>query len=273
MPELPEVEIVCRNLREMIPVKTKIKNWEFYRKDLRYLIPKKDLQKLIGLPLQAISRRAKYILFEFQEFMLISHLGMTGSWRLERKGWDKRTHDHLAFELSGGRWFVYEDARRFGFVEVIRRDDYLKRFQNLGAEPLDRDVDFSGLTEKFSKLSAPIKCALMNQKLLVGVGNIYASEILFKVGVSPLRPCVQIKSQEYDKIWKETRMTLLRSIEKGGSTIENYRNSYGESGNYQNEFFVYGKEGESCHSNCGGKIRSIVQAGRSTYWCPVCQKK
>lgn len=272
MPELPEVEIVCRNLADIMPVGERITAWHFYRKDLRYPFPKPKLQKLVGCQLQAIRRRAKYILFDFGEYILVSHLGMTGSWRQERRGWVRRKHDHVCFETSGSGFFVFEDARRFGFLEVLKSKDVAGRFASLGLEPLEPDADFASLTRLFLKLNSPIKSALMNQKLLVGVGNIYASEILYRVGVSPLKKCSDVRPVQYRKIWSECVKTLTAAILRGGSTIENYRNAKGEAGSFQNEFFVYGRTGEACRK-CHTQILSQVLAGRSTFWCPSCQKK
>lgn len=272
MPELPEVEIVCRNLSTMICKNEKIISWVFFRSDLRFKIPKAGLHKICGLSLIKIERRAKYILFYFGDSILISHLGMTGEWRQEGSGWEPQKHDHLAFEISQNRFFVYKDPRRFGFIEVIKSRNLLERFKFLGVEPLDKKTDFKQLTLSFKKLKSPIKTALLEQKLLVGIGNIYASEILFRAGVNPLQLCFKLKNQYYDKIWIEAVCVLNEAINKGGSTIENYRNSFGNKGNFQESFFVYGRNKMACFK-CHISIKSIVQAGRSTFWCPNCQKK
>ena len=272
MPELPEVEIVCRNLSAMISENEKIKNWLFFRSDLRFKIPKAQLRKIIGVHLKKIKRRAKYILFYFGDYILISHLGMTGEWRQEAAGWARQKHDHLAFEMAKNRFFVYKDPRRFGFIEIIKAQDFNERFKLLGVEPLSDETDFDLLTLKFKKLKLPIKVALLNQKLLVGIGNIYASEILFRAGVNPLQLCFKLKSEQYDRIWSELILVLNTAINKGGSTIENYRNSFGEKGNFQESFFVYGRSKMMCFK-CHSPIKNIVQAGRSTFWCSNCQKK
>ncbi|MGZ3692505.1 MAG: bifunctional DNA-formamidopyrimidine glycosylase/DNA-(apurinic or apyrimidinic site) lyase [Pseudobdellovibrio sp.] len=271
MPELPEVEIVCRNLAEMIPNGRKITDWKFYRKDLRFVIPQKQLRQLIGLPLQSIRRRAKYILFDFSDFVLISHLGMTGAWRKEAPGWKKEKHDHLSFVIDSGPVFVFSDPRRFGFIEVVKKTQLQKRFEHIGVEPLDPDTDWEVLTSDFLNLKSPIKSSLMDQKRVVGIGNIYASEILFSAQVSPLRMSGKVTKKEYGLIWKQTKKVLAKAISKGGSTIENYKNSYGEKGDFQSEFKVYGRENEKCHV-CGSMIKQKVMAGRSTFWCPGCQE-
>lgn len=272
MPELPEVEIVCRNLTQIIKPPDSIKSWKFFRADLRFKIPKAGLNKLVGQKLLKVERRAKYILLNFNDYTLISHLGMTGSWREEKQGWVKRKHDHLAFEISGKRFLVFEDPRRFGFIEVVKTSQLANRFENLGVEPLSESTDFNGLSLKFKKLQAPIKTALMNQKLLVGVGNIYASEVLFRTNINPLKKCSKLTHEEYLKIWSEVKIVLDEAIKKGGSTIENYRNSFGEKGQFQDNFFVYGRLKEAC-IKCHTPIKSVVQAGRTTFWCPSCQKK
>ena len=272
MPELPEVEIVCRNLAKMIKPSDKILSWIFFRANLRYKIPKAQLRKIIGRPLVNIERRAKYILFNFGEYILVSHLGMTGSWRQEKINWQVKKHDHLAFEISNDRYFVFEDPRRFGFIEAIKAADLKKRFIDLGVEPLSNSTDFKQLTQKFKILRSPIKTAIMNQKLLVGVGNIYASEVLFRVQISPFKTCAKVSEEQYIKIWKEIVILLHDAIIGGGSTIENYRNSFGKKGSFQNSLFVYARKNQPCFK-CQVLIKSIIQAGRSTFWCPNCQKK
>ncbi len=271
MPELPEVEVVCRELSEMIPKNKVITKWNFFRKDLRFKIPQKKLQGLLGQPISAVRRRAKYILFELRDHLIISHLGMTGSWRKARNKADQMKHDHLSFELSDGSHFIFNDPRRFGFVEVIEKEKLAQRFSGLGVEPLEDKTDFALLTKRFRSLKAPIKTALMNQKLIVGVGNIYASEILFASRVSPLKMAGRLPADRYGLIWKHTREILTKAITKGGSTIENYKSATGEAGGFQTEFFVYGREHELCRI-CHNPIKMKVMAGRSTFWCPSCQK-
>lgn len=271
MPELPEVEIVCRNLVEILQPPFQIAGWRFYRKNLRFNLPQKELKTLIGQRILSIRRRAKYIIFELHDGVIISHLGMTGSWRVEPKNWARRKHDHVAFEFRAETFLVYEDARRFGFIEYWPKDEVELRFAGLGAEPLSADTDFEKLTLVFKESNAPIKTTLMNQKYLVGVGNIYASEILFCAGVSPLKKCSKVTAAQYDLIWKATKRILEKAIQKGGSTIENYRNSFGESGGYQTQLYVYGRDADLC-VKCNTPIRSLVQAGRTTFWCKTCQK-
>lgn len=268
MPELPEVETVARNLNTILQPPFQIQEWIFFRKDLRFPIP---LAKLKAIKILRISRRAKYLIFECDNEIIISHLGMTGSWRVEKHGWEKRKHDHLAFKFGKNQFLVYEDARRFGFVEVCLKSDFSKRFQHVGVEPLDPAFNQKVVNAKFKKLSAPIKNALMNQKLVVGIGNIYASEILFKAKVSPLKKAAKVSEAQYRLVWKYTREVLQAAIDHGGSTIENYKNSFGESGQFQNAHQVYGRAGEKCPV-CEKKIKTQMMAGRSTFWCSTCQR-
>lgn len=271
MPELPEVEIVCRNLSEILQPPTEVQGWKFFRKDLRFVIPQKKLNSLIGKKILSISRRAKYILIEFSDEVVISHLGMTGQWRVEKSGWQKQKHDHVALQYSKDSHLVYSDPRRFGFIEFIKKSELNQKFESLGPEPLQKDLDFNKLTEKFKKLDSTIKVALMDQKLIVGVGNIYASEVLFMAKVNPLKKCSKVKIDEYQKIWRCTQVVLQKAIDQGGSTIENYKNSFGQSGDFQSYLQVYDREGEDCLT-CRGKIRKKVLGGRATFWCATCQK-
>lgn len=271
MPELPEVETVARNLAEILKPPFQIFEWRFFRKDLRFPIPQKKLKQFENLRVQKISRRAKYLLLETDHEVVISHLGMTGSWRVEKLGWERRKHDHLAFRFNQDQFLVYEDARRFGFIEVCKKSDMQVRFRGVGVEPLDPNFDETQVSSQFKKLSAPIKNALMNQKLVVGIGNIYASEILFKARVSPLKKCSKVSLEEYKKIWFCSRQVLNEAIAHGGSTIENYKNSFGKAGGFQNQHQVYGREGEKCPI-CASLIKSKIIGGRNTFWCGTCQR-
>ena len=273
MPELPEVEIVCRNLSAIIGDNKKVESWNFYRSDLRGKIPKKELNQIVGQKIIGVQRRAKYILIELEKHFILSHLGMTGSWRQVEKAktWTPLKHDHIKLNISGGLSLVYQDIRRFGFIECLSKQGLEKRFEKLGVEPIDNLKSLTALETQFKSLSTPIKVALMNQELVVGIGNIYASEILFLSKVSPLKKCSKVSHSEFQLIWKNSSKVLKKAIQKGGSTIENYKNSYGESGNYQKDFFVYGREEEGCRI-CTTPIRQRVLGGRSTYWCSSCQK-
>ena len=273
MPELPEVEIVCRNLSSIIGDNNKVESWTFYRHDLRGKIPKKELNQIAGQKIIGVQRRAKYILIELEQNFILSHLGMTGSWRQveNSKHWKPEKHDHVKLNLSDGTSLVYKDIRRFGFIECFLKSEIGQRFAKLGAEPIDNIKALTALESKLKKLSTSVKVALMNQELVVGIGNIYASEILFLSKVSPLRSCSKVSHHEFQTIWKNSNKVLKKAIKKGGSTIENYKNSYGVAGSFQNDFFVYGRDQEECRI-CATPILQRSLAGRSTYWCSTCQK-
>ncbi len=243
----------------------------FYRKDLRHKIPIKLIQELSGSEIKKIFRRAKFIIFEFAEASIVSHLGMTGFWRLENLNWIKRKHDHIAIRLVADRFLVYNDARRFGEFNYFLASKVSSRFKNFGPEPLSLDTDFNKLTTDFKKLKTFIKVALMNQKNLVGVGNIYASEALFKAKIKPTRTANRITQLEYTRLWLEIQTVLQKAISAGGSSIQNYQNGYGEKGSFQSQFAVYDRAKQMCLI-CGSKIKSATLGGRSTFWCLVCQK-
>lgn len=271
MPELPEVEIVTRNLNQIVKPFEKMLAIKFYRKNLRNIIPKKAIQKLVGSPIKRIYRRAKFIIFEFTEGSIISHLGMTGYWRLEKLDMIKKKHDHISIRLEEDRFLVYNDARRFGEFDYFSFEKVSSRFKNFGPEPLADETDWKKLTADFKNSKSLIKVALMNQKNIVGVGNIYASEALFQAKIKPNRNANRITLLEYAKLWLEVRKVLKKAILAGGSSIQNYQNSYGEKGSFQSQFSVYGRAKQKCLL-CGTEIKSAIFGGRSTFWCSSCQK-
>lgn len=271
MPELPEVEITTQTLNKIIQPPVVVEEWIFYRKDLRNKIPINKIKKLNGSRLKKISRRAKFIIFEFEEHSIISHLGMTGYWRIENKNWQKKTHDHIAMKLTDDKFLVYNDPRRFGEFDLFKNSDVHQRFSEFGPEPLEENIDLALLTKTFKKLNTAVKVALMNQKYLVGVGNIYASEALFRSGIKPQKKASLVTAAQYEKLWSEVKKVLLESIQAGGSSISDFKNSYGEKGDFQNRFLVYDREGQLCKT-CHEPIKSLVLGGRSTYWCRSCQK-
>lgn len=283
MPELPEVETVCRNLNTIVPKNSQISAWKFWRKDLRFPLPMRNLEKLKSEKICQIYRRAKYIVFEFQDHVMISHLGMTGQWRPfygSLQDLEKQTHDHVGFEFSKNQWLIYNDPRRFGFIHFVEAKNKSKYFSNVGLEPVDNSTDLNVITPVFRGLKTNIKTALMNQKYVVGVGNIYASEALFRAGIFPLKSCSKVTLEQYQKLWVEVRAVLNEAIKAGGSTIKDYKNSNDESGQFQERFLVYGKENQECPvcrenfraKNLKPKILNIQISGRASYYCKVCQK-
>ncbi len=271
MPELPEVEVTTRNLQKIINLPARIIAFEFYRKDLRNRIPIKALQKMSGSKLVRLYRRAKFIVFEFADANIVSHLGMTGSWRLEKNGWVRRKHDHISLSLSDDRALVYNDPRRFGEFNLYTAAEMCQRFEKFGPEPLHPQTNWDAITAQFKNLKTEIKVCLMNQKYLVGVGNIYASEALFRAGIKPGRKANRVTVREYNELWKQVREVLNEAIAAGGSSIQDFRNGYGESGNFQKQFAVYDRADDQCII-CKEKIKMKNFGGRSTFWCSQCQK-
>ncbi|MFZ3228951.1 MAG: bifunctional DNA-formamidopyrimidine glycosylase/DNA-(apurinic or apyrimidinic site) lyase [Pseudobdellovibrio sp.] len=271
MPELPEVEITTQTLNKIINPPAVITEWIFYRKNLRNAIPIKNIKSLKEMLIKKIYRRAKFIIFEFEDYSIVSHLGMTGFWRLEKHDWIKKTHDHIAMKINKDKYLVYNDPRRFGEFDLFKNNNLQSRFINFGPEPLDKTTDWLQITKSFKKLKGPVKVALMNQKWIVGVGNIYASEALFRSGIRPQKSSIKIKTSEYAKLWLEVQNVLREAILAGGSSISDYKNSYGEKGDFQNRFYVYDRKDELCRI-CHDPIQAMVISGRSTFWCKTCQK-
>jgi len=273
MPELPEVEVTKQSLEKILQPPLKLESIDFFRADLRDPIPKKLCKKAEGQILRGLSRRAKYLLFEFDELALISHLGMTGTWRLASENEALRTHDHLRLNFVDGKQLLYNDPRRFGVFEAgLRTKDgfVYKRFEHLGVEPLSAAFDANELRRKLASKNLPIKVAIMDQKVVVGVGNIYASEALFRAHIRPTRKASSLNSVELKNLVQAIRQVLKKSIQRGGSSISDFLSASEEKGYFQNTFSVYDREGEKCRV-CEEVIRAKVLGGRSTFWCQGCQ--
>lgn len=273
MPELPEVENVVRTLSSSIRANAEILDFIFYRPDLRWKFPKKEMTLLRGQAIQTIQRRAKYILINFKDDTLISHLGMTGKWtyyhELDQKKFNPEKHDHLLIVFKSREVLVYSDPRRFGFIDVVSQDQLEKYFAHIGIEPMEQISE--SMIQKFKNLDRPIKTALMDQSFVVGIGNIYACEALFQSHVNPKKSCKKISVAGFKNIFKNVQSILSSAIEMGGSSISDYVDVQGAKGSFQNQFQVYGREGKAC-TRCDTKIKRVVQAGRSTFYCPSCQK-
>lgn len=273
MPELPEVENVRADLDIAVVGKGAISTVILLSPTLRVPLRPEDFEKVKGKLVKALHRRAKYLLFEFEEGFLLSHLGMSGSWRLNNSK-ERAKHDHVVLQFDSGIEIVYHDPRRFGILEWIDRENLNQNrwLRNLGPEPLDtKTFTAEYLLSELKRKKAPIKTALMNQKLVVGLGNIYVSESLFFAGISPRRKSSRLTFQEVKKLHAEIMRILKKAIKRGGTTIRDYRRGDGNSGGFQNELMVYDRSGKPC-KRCEKNVKSIVQAGRSTYWCPGCQK-
>jgi formamidopyrimidine-DNA glycosylase len=275
MPELPEVETVRSGLETLLKAKPTIKRVKLMRGDIRFPIPKNFVKALEGQAITGVKRRAKYLLIETPKVALLSHLGMTGSWRLEpSKTLLPGPHDHCLIELDDGRTLVFRDPRRFGVLDLVEpgAETTHLRLKALGPEPLDKSKYTSEyLFETSRKRKSAIKVFIMDQRVVVGVGNIYASEALFRAGIRPQKLAGKITKHESERLVAAIQAVLQEAITAGGSSIRDYKNAGGEEGSFQQRHLVYERAGEPCRV-CKRPIRSKVLGGRSTYWCPNCQK-
>jgi formamidopyrimidine-DNA glycosylase len=274
MPELPEVEVSRQGLLPYLPGQ-RITGACIRTPKLRHPIPPGLASRLTGLRVDAIFRRGKYLLFDCESphggGWLILHLGMSGSLRLVPPGSPAQKHDHFDLIFSG-IVLRLRDPRRFGALLWHEGGDVEKHplLAVLGIEPLSSAFDGDWLFDAARRRSGPIKPLLMDSHLVVGIGNIYAAESLFSAGISPLRAANRISRERYRRLVPAIRTTLETSIAAGGSSVRDYVHSDGGAGCFQLSCAVYGRSGEACPS-CGNPVRSIRQAGRSTFYCPSCQ--
>ena len=286
MPELPEIEIVKRSLFKMIS-KAKIIDIKINNKNLRYKIPNTFSKNLIGEKIFKVSRRSKYLIFHFKKKLLLVHLGMSGKLLLKRIRdntifktsfyYDSNIlhkHNHIYFILNNGLVLIYNDVRRFGFFKLYNTTQLNKIIflKKLGLEPFSKKFCIKYF-EKFAKnRKKNIKNLLMDQTFVSGLGNIYVNEALFMSKIYPLRECSSLNGNEIKNLIFYIKKILRFSISKGGSSIKDYKNVLGKSGSFQQFFSVYGQVNKSCSSiSCKGKIKKIVIAGRSSFYCDRCQ--
>jgi formamidopyrimidine-DNA glycosylase len=271
MPELPEVETTRRALERRV-AGLAIARCDQHRADLRFAMPAALPARLEGRRIAALRRRAKYILADLDDgHTLILHLGMSG--RLVFDGPALGAHEHLTLTFADGTVLRLHDPRRFGMVELQPTDELANhaRFRHLGLEPLAADFAGAGLGAALAGKSTALKVALMDQRIVVGVGNIYASEALHRAKLSPRRRAGWLKPAQCDRLARALRAVLEEAIEAGGSSLRDYVQASGELGNFQRNFRVYDRAGVSCP--CGrAAVRRIVQAGRATFYCPGCQR-
>jgi formamidopyrimidine-DNA glycosylase len=272
MPELPEVETVVHAIRPQVlgayidEVKT-----SQYR--LRQPYPLNFTAQLAGKSIVSVTRRAKYILFTLNTGqILVVHLGMSGVLRCGKEPWQAK-HSHAFFYLNNQRCLTYYDPRRFGLLTLLDKRDYNTHplFARLGIEPLINEFDGKYLHALCNNKRQPIKVLLMDAALIVGVGNIYASESLFMAAIHPQRPAATLSLEECIVLVKAIKQVLLDAINSGGSTLRDYTMPDGQSGYFQHKFMVYGRNGQPCYQ-CGGILQKTVMAGRSTFYCQHCQK-
>ncbi len=275
MPELPEVETVCRGLEPVLKGNM-VMRVDQHRGDLRKPFPKNLETVLTGATVTGVSRRAKYILIALDnDFVLILHLGMSGRVLIKDRNYLPQKHDHVVLHMKDGTQIVLNDARRFGMLDLVRSDVLEQHafFSHLGPEPLSNRFSGPILAAALKGKKTSIKIAIMDQRVVVGVGNIYASEALFLAGIDPQTSVGRVQGEKAEKLAAAIKTVLKKAIQAGGSTLRDHRQANGESGYFQHHFAVYGREGQACPGcECDiGKtkgIRKIVQGGRSSYYCP-----
>ncbi len=271
MPELPEVEVIRRGLAPLL-VGRRFLAVKLGPKRLRQQSSPRELRRwLQGRRLDNLRRRGKYLRFNLEGGVtLLIHLGMTGRLLVGPPAAPPLPHVHLVFQLEGGLDLFFQDTRRFGQVLVYPPGVAPAPLAQVGAEPFSRKVTPAWLLEQARGRSRPIKNFLLDARVLAGIGNIYACEILMAAGLHPATPVGRLTREDWDRVLTETRRILKHAIKKGGTTVANYLNSKGETGLFQLKLLVYGRAGQPCH-RCGAPILRLVQAGRSTFFCPVCQ--
>lgn len=272
MPELPEVETVRRGLSPQIIGATLDKLY-LHRADLRYPFPQNMRAQLEGARLHNIDRRSKYLLFQFDnEYTLLAHLGMSGSFRFLDMEESLQKHDHVEIWFDNGARLIYHDPRRFGAMDVTQAPEAHKWLAHLGAEPLGNHFDADYLAAQLANKSTNMKTLLLDQRLIAGLGNIYVNEALWYAKIHPERQGKTLGRAEIERLVVAIRDVLQAALASGGLTLRDYRQADGTLGYFQHRFQVYEHEGEDCRKDdCGGKIERSVQSGRSTYFCPCCQ--
>ena len=271
MPELPEVETTRRGVAPHV-VGRSVAAVNVYDSRLRWPVPSDLANRVVGRTINGVDRRSKYLLFRFGADTLLVHLGMTGSLRVYRRAPPRKLHDHVDLVLDDGTLIRYNDPRRFGavlWVGAAASDHPLLR--DLGPEPFDAAFDASYFWRATRGRTAAIKLALMDNGLVVGVGNIYANESLFRAGIRPTVRANRVSRPRLAQLVDEVRAVLTDAIAKGGSTLRDYVDARGEPGYFQLDYFVYGREGEPCRV-CGSPIRHRRLGARASFYCPRCQR-
>jgi formamidopyrimidine-DNA glycosylase len=282
MPELPEVETVRRGL-EPILVGNAFARVEQRRPDLRFPLPQRFGERLLGRKVKALDRRAKYLLARLDDGeVLVMHLGMTGRFSINGSAAKPPPkHEHVVFHLGDGTRVRYSDARRFGYMDLIptKSLDSHALFKGLGVEPLSAAFTAEWFAGRLKGKATSIKAALVDQRLIAGLGNIYACEALFRAGISPFKLAGMLATksgkptQKTEALVEAVKAVLENAIKAGGSSLRDYKRADGRLGRFQHRFKVYGRQGKPCSKKgCGGTVRRIVQGGRATFYCPTCQR-
>lgn len=288
MPELPEVETVRRGLAPVLEG-ARIATAQVNRPDLRWPFPERMAERLAGARIDRLRRRSKYILADLDTGeTLIVHLGMSGRMIVSGGGAGRdmlaqfhhlhpapEKHDHVILDTEAGARVTFNDARRFGAMDLCPTDAVDRHWliAGLGPEPLGNEFNERHLIAAFHGRRTPVKAALLDQRIVAGLGNIYVCEALYRAGISPLRHAGRIAAPRVAALVPVIRDVLSEAIDAGGSSLRDYRQADGELGYFQHSFRVYGREGEACQTpDCQGKIRRKVQSGRSSFYCPDCQR-
>lgn len=305
MPELPEVETVRRGLAPAMEGR-RFAHVRINRPDLRWPLPVDMAARLTGARVERLDRRSKYLLAELSTGQtLLMHLGMSGRMlvssppdtvpgasgqatpepghdtgqiapgRFHHAAGGLQKHDHVVFDMTGGARIVFNDARRFGAMDLVATEALSAHpwLAQLGPEPLGNGFSPAYLAERLAGRRTPIKAALLDQRIVAGLGNIYVCEALHRAGIAPRRQAGRIAQQRIARLAAEIRTVLVEAIAAGGSSLRDYRQAGGELGYFQHDFRVYGREGQPCASaGCTGRVARIVQSGRSTFHCPQCQR-
>ena len=283
MPELPEVETVRRGLAPLMEGR-RILHAEVRRPDLRWPFPDRMAERLAGTRVERLRRRSKYILADLSSGeTLLVHLGMSGRMLISGTALGEfhhpqtaaQKHDHVVFEMEGGARITFNDARRFGAMDLMptgkEADHWL--LAGLGPEPFGNDFHEDYLVARLKGRQTPVKAALLDQRIVAGLGNIYVCEVLHRAGLSPRRKAGRIAAPRAAALVPLVRQVLAEAIEAGGSSLRDYRQADGELGYFQHAFRVYDREGRPCVTpGCPGTVARIVQSGRSSFYCPACQR-
>lgn len=274
MPELPEVETVRQSLKLRL-INKKIKSVRVLWDNIIAYPSKEDFIKTItDKTIIDIQRRGKFLMFDLDDYYLLSHLRMEGKYFFKNKEEVIDKHEHIIFDLDDDMELRYKDTRKFGKMYLISKSEInsIGPLVNLGLEPWDNNLTSDYLLDKYRNKRLPIKSVLLDQSIIVGIGNIYADEILFLCKINPLKKCNLISDKEADDIIKYTREVLEKAIKMGGTTIRTYSSVNGVHGLFQQELLVHGKDKDFCPV-CNSKINKIKVGGRGTYYCPICQKE
>ena len=272
MPELPEVETVKETLKKQVLNRTITNVNIYYENIIEYPTSSEFKKQIINQKINDIKRRGKWLIFELDDYCLLSHLRMEGRYFLRNKEDEVLKHEHISFLLDNDLCLRYLDTRKFGKMHLIKKDELLTRkpLCELGLEPWDENLDYTYLKEKYKTKKLPIKTVILDQSIIVGIGNIYAHEILFLSKINPFKKCNELNDEELKQIIINTKIVLEKAIKAGGTTIRTYESSEGVHGRFQQELLVHGKENSNCPV-CNETIIKTRIGGRGTYYCPKCQ--